>query len=241
MKLSTKIYLYIIFVCLAVILGVFYESTQQRKVVDLYVTKMMEQKAVLFNTVTELKGEPLKNVLAENTLWDELIKYFKVKDPKWAQENLHTFIDIHKANVIWLYDKDFKLVYSAQNLYDDSLNKFPERNEIMASLFKNNKFPHFFITTKSGLSEFFASTVHPTNDFNRETTPQGYFFVGKLWDKNYENELEQIIDCSIDIVFKNVKDTLNLNPNAITFIKTINSPWNNKEIVSVKVSKDITQ
>jgi len=202
---------------------------------------MMEQKAVLFNTVTELKGEPLKNVLAENTLWDELIKYFKVKDPKWAQENLHTFIDIHKANVIWLYDKDFKLVYSAQNLYDDSLNKFPERNEIMASLFKNNKFPHFFITTKSGLSEFFASTVHPTNDFNRETTPQGYFFVGKLWDKNYENELEQIIDCSIDIVFKNVKDTLNLNPNAITFIKTINSPWNNKEIVSVKVSKDITQ
>ena len=241
MKLSTKIYLYIIFVCLAIILGAFYESNQQRKVVDLYVTKMMEQKAVLFNTVTELKGEPLKKVLAENTLWDELIKYFKVKDPKWAQENLHTFIDIHKANVVWLYDKDFKLVYSAQNLNDDSLNKFPESNEIITNLFKNDKFPHFFITTKSGLCEFFAATVHPTNDFKRETKPQGYFFVGKTWDKNYENELEQIIDGSIDIVFKNVKDTLNLNPNAVTFIRTINSPWNNKEIATVKVSKDITQ
>jgi PAS domain S-box-containing protein len=202
---------------------------------------MMEQKAVLFNTVTELKGEPLKKVLAENTLWDELIKYFKVKDPKWAQENLHTFIDIHKANVVWLYDKDFKLVYSAQNLNDDSLNKFPESNEIITNLFKNDKFPHFFITTKSGLCEFFAATVHPTNDFKRETKPQGYFFVGKTWDKNYENELEQIIDGSIDIVFKNVKDTLNLNPNAVTFIRTINSPWNNKEIATVKVSKDITQ
>ena len=112
MKLSTKIYIYIAFVCLAVISGVFYEVNQQKKVVDLYVTKMMEQKAVLFNTVTDLKGEPMKKVLAENTLWDELINYLSVNDPKWARENLHTFIDIHKANVVWLYDKNFKLVYT---------------------------------------------------------------------------------------------------------------------------------
>ena len=241
MKLSTKIYFYIIFVCLAVIFGVFYESIEQRKVVDLYVSKMMEQKEVLFNIVTELKGDPYKKVLAENSLWDELINYIKTKDTKWAKDNLQTFIDIHSANVVWIYDKNFNIIYSSQNLRDDSLNSFPLQNEILSKLFKNDKFPHFFITSKSGLTEFFAASIHPTNDFNRETPPQGYFLVGKNWDKKYELGLEQIIDCSIDIVNYFSKDTLNNNPNAITFVKSIITPWDNKEIAAIKVSKDISQ
>lgn len=241
MRLSTKIYLYIIFVCLVVTLGIIYELNEQKKVVDLYISKMMEQKEVLFNIVTELKGEPIKKVLAENTLWDEIVNYVKTKNEKWAKENLQTFIDIHKANVVWVYDNNLKIVFSSQNLRDDNLNSSPLSNEITLNLFKDNKFPHFFLMTKSGLTEFFAATIHPTNDFTRVTPPQGYFIVGKLWDKNYEEGLEQIIDCSITIVDSKFKDTLSNNPDVITFVKSIKNSWNNNEIASIKVSKDISQ
>ncbi len=241
MRLTTKINLYIIFVCVVIIAAVKYQTDRQKEFVDLYISKLVEQKEVLFNTVIDLRSEPFKKVLEENSLWDDLVKFIKVQDSKWAKENINTMLDVHKANCVWLYNSSQKKIYSIQNLSDSTIDKLPVPDSSFLTLFKDTKVPHFFCITKEGLMEMFGATVHPTSDLERKTAPAGYFFVGKLWDKKYEESIEQIIDCSIDILLPGDKDTLSNNVSARTFTKKITDPINGKNIANIKVSKDISQ
>ncbi|MCX6165007.1 MAG: hypothetical protein NTU73_09160 [Ignavibacteriae bacterium] len=227
MRLSTKINIYIIFVCIVIIVMVKYQTDKQKVFIDLYITKMVEQKEVLFNIVTELRSEPYKRVLEENTLWDDMVKFIKVKDVNWASENINTMLDVHHANCVWIYNSEEEKIHSIQNLKDSKLDKLPFSEKSFSILFKDTKFPHFFTTTNEGLMEIYGASIHPTNDFERKTSPAGYFFVGILWDNKYERNIEQIIDCSLDILFPGDKDTISSNPAVRTFSKKISDPMNN--------------
>lgn len=241
MKLTTKINIYIIFVCIVIIVLVKYQTDKQKEFVDLYISKMIEQKEMLFNIVTELRSEPYKRVLEENTLWDDMIKFIGTKDKLWASENINTMLDVHKANCVWIYNSEENVVHSFQNLNDSKLNKLPIPDKSFSVLFKDNKFPHFFTTTKEGLMEIYGASIHPTNDFDRKTPPAGYFFVGILWDKKYLSDVEQTIECSINILLHGKKDTNITNPNIRTFSKDISDPIDNSLVAKIVVSKDISQ
>jgi PAS domain S-box-containing protein len=241
MKLTTKINLYIIVVCIVIIVAVKYQTDKQKEFVELYITRMVEQKEVLFNTVMDLRGEPYKRVLEENSLWDELIKFIDKHDNKWAKENINTMLDVHRANAVWIFNNKNEVVYSVNNSKDSGSENFSIQYSYVPDLFKETKFPHFFAVTKNGLMEIFGASVHPTNDFERSTPPSGYFFVGKLWDSKYENSIEQIVDCSINIIYAGEKDTISSNILTKTFSKDIQDPISGKNIASIKVSKDIRQ
>lgn len=241
MKLTTKINLYIIFVCIVIIVAVKYQTDRQKDFVELYISRIIEQKEVLFNTVMDLKGQPYKRVLEENTLWDDMIKFISRQDEKWAKENINTMLDVHRANSVWVYNGKNKNIYSVNNLSDASVIKLSITDSLVAGLFSETKFPHFFAVTKEGLIEIFGASVHPTNDFERKTQPVGYFFVGILWDKKYESGIEQIADCSIDVLFPGEKDTLIANTMVRSFDKVVRDPISGNEIAVIKVSKDIRQ
>jgi PAS domain S-box-containing protein len=241
MKLSTRINIYIIFVCIVIIALVKYQTDRQKEFIDLYISKMIEQKETLFNVVTELKSEPYKRVLEENTIWDDMIKFISSNDKSWAAENINTMLEVHQANCVWIYNSGGSVVHSIQNLNDTELNSLPVPDNSISSLFKDTKFPHFFLNTNEGLMEVYGASVHPTNDFERKTPPAGYFFVGILWDEKYHKNIEHIIDCSLDILLPGKKDTLSINPSIRTFTKVITNPLNKNEVARIVVSKDITQ
>lgn len=241
MKLTTKINLYIIFVCIFIIAAVKYQTDRQKDFVELYILRMIEQKEVLFNTVMELRSEPFKRVLEENSIWDEMVRFTSKRDIKWAKDNINTMLNVHRANAVWIYNSDKQKVYSVNNLSDTSLSYLSISGNSIDELFKQTKFPHFFSVNNNGLIEIFGASIHPTNDFDRLTTPAGYFFVGILWDKKYENSIEQITDCSIDIILPGDRDTLSSNLLTRTFTKVISDPLTGKEIASIKVSKDVRQ
>lgn len=240
MKLTTKINLYIIFVCVVILAAVKYQTDRQREFVDLYISKLIEQKEVLFNTVTDLRAQPYQKVLAENSVWDDLIKFINKPDAKWAKENINTLLEVHKTNCVWIYNNSSEKIYSIQNLSDSNLNNFPYSENSLPQLFKETKQPHFFYVTEEGLMEIFGATVHPSNDFERNTPSSGYFLVGKLWDEKYIESIEQIIDCSIDVVIAGDKDTVSNNSSIRTFAKNISEPISGKEIAKIKVSKDVS-
>jgi serine phosphatase RsbU (regulator of sigma subunit) len=41
--------------------------------------------------------------------------------------------------------------------------------------------------------------VHPSEDINKESSPNGYVFFGKLWDKEYLCDLDKITNCNIEV------------------------------------------
>jgi PAS domain S-box-containing protein len=59
--------------------------------------------------------------------------------------------------------------------------------------FKRNRFAHFFLMLPNGLMEIRGASIHPTNDQERKTPPQGYFFVGRYWTQAILNELGELI------------------------------------------------
>lgn len=245
MKLTTKINLYVIFVCVVIIGMVKYQTDKQKEFIDLYINQMIEQKETLFNIVTELRSEPYKRVLEENTLWNDMVKFVRNGNKDWAADNINTMLDIHHANCVWVYktenNSSVEKVHSIQNLNNPNLDRLPVSESSITSLFNSTKFPHFFVVTKNGLLEIYGASIHPTNDFERKTPPAGYFFVGILWDEKYQKNLEQILDCSIHIAVNGDKKIVNDNSSIKTFTKKLLDPINGNEIASIVVSKDISQ
>jgi PAS domain S-box-containing protein len=170
-----------------------------------------------------------------------MVKFVSTKDNKWASENINTMLDVHHANCVWIYNSKEEKIHSIKNLDDPKLDNLPVSDKSFSVLFKGTKFPHFFAITQEGLMEIYGASIHPTNDFDRISTPAGYFFVGILWDKKYIKNIEQVIDCSFNILLSGDKDTILTNPAVRTFYKKIFDPINNNEIAKIVVSKDISQ
>jgi signal transduction histidine kinase len=87
----------------------------------------------------------------------------------------------YKASAVWIYDRQGNLVYS-KNSVDETPNPLPVPPGGFGQLFANEPFAHFFVKIGEELFEIRGATVHGSQDFNRQTPQQGFFFVGRLWN-----------------------------------------------------------
>jgi len=62
-----------------------------------------------------------------------------------------------------------------------------------------------FMNSNEIIYEIFGATIHPTVDVERKTTPQGYLFVCKTWNRDYISQFEKIMASRISFV-KEKKD-----------------------------------
>ncbi|MBU1726699.1 MAG: PAS domain S-box protein, partial [Candidatus Omnitrophica bacterium] len=118
---------------------------------------------------------------------------------KWAQENLVTSLKQYSADFVSVYDTDFKLVYSVDNLDSSQIIKDLFSRKVISGQFLKSPFCHFFASVPLGLLEISGATIHPTADFDRKTPTQGFFFVGRLWDKHFISEISRLADSQISI------------------------------------------
>jgi hypothetical protein len=80
------------------------------------------------------------------------------------------------------------------------------------------------VYTSAGLMEIRGATIHPTTDPERQTPPQGYFFAGRLWNKDFLGELSELIGgkITIDRMKPTVPDLrVLLDTNMIVFSKEL--------------------
>ena len=49
----------------------------------------------------------------------------------------------------------------------------------------------YFINTPNGVLQIMGSTIHYTDDSERQKIPQGYFIVAKLWDDEFIENLSK--------------------------------------------------
>lgn len=236
MKLRTKIFIFLGILAVFIAAVTYYQSVRQEEVIDFYIKNLIEQKKQLFSTTVNLKGEPLKKVLAENSIWDDMVNFISSGDKKWAAENITTMLDIHNANYVWVYDINEKLVYSASNKNEENIH-LPVQGSF-SKIFERELFPVIYAYTNNNLIQIFGATIHPTTDFNRVTPARGYFFVAKQWDSKYIEEFEKIIDANIEVLSpEEFRDKS--KSEIISFRQVINDPITNKPIANIFVYKDI--
>ncbi|MFL6543166.1 MAG: ATP-binding protein [Chthoniobacterales bacterium] len=194
MKVQTKVTLLLAAVVAIFLLGLWsfrlYDKAKFRHVAQV----RYDEESARFNRVLDRYGESVKTLAEYDSGWDQMVQAIASRDLKWFEGNVNrdTLIG-YNVNAAWIYSTDGALVYKVANVETPELPEVPVPREKISSLFATDHFVHFFAMVSGRTLEIRGAAIHPSKDFQRETPPRGYLFVGRLWtrttDKSDKPEL----------------------------------------------------
>ena len=157
-------------------------------------------KELLFQRIWQLKGASLETFANDYTYWSEMVSFVRNPDPKWAKSNIDGSLATYGADAVWVFDPDFKPVYSTFAAQEKRSIQCPIGKEAAGRLFETRPLAHCFAIIPEGLLEIRGATIHPTEDPARKTPRQGYFLVGRLWDEKGLAALSQLVEATVTMV-----------------------------------------
>jgi signal transduction histidine kinase/CheY-like chemotaxis protein len=185
-----------IIILLCGVLFLFFKS--QKKQNDLMLSSAVVQQVELVNTAINVKTGQLNQLLADYTMWDDLIHHLSVTDQKWAADNIGTSIESFQLNSIHVYNLKSQLIYnfgcSEKTIFTDSI----QRQRVLENII-NSGYIHYFYNSPRGIIEITASTIHPSSDVNHLTPAHGIFILSKCWNSDYMQELTKNTSSLISI------------------------------------------
>ena len=202
MTLRHKIFVFLLATILLLISSIIlsYFFNQQRQ--EIRIKNEISEKRNISNTTLDLLTESVKNIVVDYTFWDEMVENILKADTAWLYENIEQLPTSAKLNYVWIYNLDKQLLSST---YDSAgskivsplpVGKFDEIFDVEEN--GKRRFCHFFIKNDSNIVEIYGATVHKTNDFKKIKKANGYFFVGKIWDKEVFDKINIITKCEIE-------------------------------------------
>ena len=184
MKVQTKISL-LLAVVVAVFLGGLaairsYEQQNYRRIAD----RRFAERNRSFDNFLISYGLPLKTLAEDSTCLDQLVEGIATENKVWLSEYFSdAMLSGFHANAIWIFRQDGTLLYQHDNLHADPPPLLPVPRGAFSQLFAQDPLRHFYVKLPLGFMEIQAGTVHPSQDFRRESPAYGYLFVGRLWSK----------------------------------------------------------
>ncbi|MEY2480145.1 MAG: two-component system, cell cycle sensor histidine kinase and response regulator CckA [Verrucomicrobiota bacterium] len=200
MKVQTKITLLLALVVATFLGGVLAFRAYDRSKLQRIAQERFDERTRSFDEFIVRNGEPLQTVVEDFTCLDQMVQAIATEDYQWCGENLNnSTLSGYHANAVWIYKPDGTVFYPHNNLNAPELREIPVSREALPRIFARERLRHFFIKVPQGVMEIRAGTIHPSRDFRRETTPQGYFFVGRLWNRPTLDEMAAFTGNKIDI------------------------------------------
>ncbi|MDD5194573.1 MAG: PAS domain S-box protein [Candidatus Omnitrophica bacterium] len=216
MKVRTKLILLLLLLSAIFAAGRYFFQLFENKRMLILLEGDMKDKSFTFDGLMKLKGVSLETLAYDYTYWDEMVTFMQKGDLAWAEANLdEETLKTYQADAIWVYKTDLSQIHFVQSANVASLKELPAPIDAVKDILLKKRFCHFFVNTQAGLMEIRGSTIHPTLDAERVTPPQGYFFCGRLWSKEYIGEFEQLMEGVITI-----NATKQATPDLKTLLKT---------------------
>jgi signal transduction histidine kinase/ActR/RegA family two-component response regulator len=188
------------------------------------------------NAIIEIKTSRVDEVVYDYTYWDDYVSFIHKPNFEWGQENISSILSSFNVEGVWMINIDHEVVYSDLSDNQSFLRDYLFENLTLIKLHEV-RFINYFEYTPIGLIQFHGATIHPTSDPEHKTEPQGYFFIAKMWDDEYIEEMEKLSGSKIEI--KTKKDSLfnTSNVEIETTIALYN--WQNDEIGAVVFTKKL--
>lgn len=198
MTLRKKIFLLIIASLVLFSGSMLFFSRIQFRQNTLMISSATEQHHTIIENALYERSQDLQQIVTDYTNWDDLIPRLKQADNKWATDNIATIIKSFNLHAVSAYNLDKKMVYGFGISPIDMPGDAKEQKLIFEKI-RATGFIHYYRMTPMGIMEISAATIHPTLDTLRITSGRGYFFVSKLWDKQFLNKLSKITGSTISI------------------------------------------
>lgn len=185
MKLQTKIT-----ILLSIVLGILVASFLSFQYIQINEKKLISKEnkknqELVIDKVLQINKTRFDQLLNDNSGWDDMVNFIANPDLEWAKDNVNFFVNSFKLSFVLVYDPAKKLIYQFGDSVCLNHLKYPDQSLIDNKL-TSTPFVHYFQHCGTELIEMFGATVVPSSDAdNRATTPKGYLFIGKKWDKSY--------------------------------------------------------
>jgi len=238
MRIHTKLIIQTcILVLIATTLFFVYARLEFKKTAVLFQGQKNDIESI-FDRILDLKSKTLEALVVDYTYWDDFVDYVKAPTKTWAEQNLKTVLPTFGVDLLIVYNPKLDLISSFSSEGNEALyGKFIQKIEL-ARIFEQNRVRHFFIHTSEEVLEVYASTIHPTDDPEKKTQPQGSMFAIRLWSREYIDEISKITDCQISIIYPFSKATLinkiEYKEEAIQFSRVLRG-WNDDPIARVDI------
>ena len=220
MKILNKIILFILIIAFVFSASIYYFYKTENEKRTFQMKELRVEKSVLLEKAIDVLGKSLYNYSYDYTYWDEMVSYVKTQNISWAKENIDFSLETFNSQAAWVFGKDFSLIHSVNTYKDNDINKFPLSKKQLAKMFSVNYFHHFFIKTKYGLMEIRTAPIQRGTDYDRVTTPSGYFIVGRVWDNSYLEEIKLLTQSQIELIVfdeKNLKSKIDSGTGVICY------------------------
>lgn len=241
MKVQTKITLLIVLVVATFMAGLWgfrvYDKSKFRGITQ----ERISERNRAFDAFLEKDGEPLKTLADDDTTLDDMVQAIQTKNIKWLGDNVsHETLLGYKANAVWIYSPDVTLLYS-RNSSNGKPPDLPIPREAFDELFARDPFAHFFVKVGDDLMEIRGATVHGSKESERQTPQQGFFFVGRLWNKPALEEMSLFSGTKISLVpiGKHAQKIRSDEENGLIVFSRPLSSWDGKPLAHLMVRNEM--
>ncbi|MFA5355012.1 MAG: histidine kinase dimerization/phospho-acceptor domain-containing protein, partial [Thermodesulfovibrionales bacterium] len=238
MKVQTRITALIFCIVILFLGGITLLWYYQERQESIILQEREKDKKSDLTAIVATKGKTLQALVYDYSFWDDMVRFVKTIDKKWAHDYIDTSLPTYNAQAAWVYRKDFTLAYSFNTLRDKGLHTLPLSRKEMRLLLSGNLFPHYFMHTSQGIMEIWGGPVQPTTDIRRETAPEGYFFAGRIWSREYINDIAKLTGGEIRISAEREGGGEKKHSDVIQFSQPLTG-WDNRRVAWVSFySKD---
>ena len=173
-------------------LALFYYTTQvERQVYTNSNNQFQNEVDKLF----VLDSKPIRVAINNDTNWDEFVNFFKTKDSVWYNETIGNELEIYNADYLGAYDLDNKFIIKAASSKIKSTHFIPKQ---AIDVIRKGGTSRFYLKIPEGMVEVIGASVHPSDDpLKNKTKPSGYFFVVRLLDNTFIQNLETLTSSKI--------------------------------------------
>jgi signal transduction histidine kinase len=239
MKIQTKVLFLLTVVIVCFFCAVFLLRKVEEKRLALYRVNLLTQSHMYFDKILDLNGNSLNLFTMDYSNWDEMVKFVSTVSPKWAAQNLVVGLNTYKSDSVWIFDPGLKLRYSTTHSDHPDLTKYGIDTAMLKDLFAKNYFSHYFAKTPYGFVEIRTAPIQPTADDKRETPPKGYMLAGKLWTKDYINEISAIAEARVAVSEGAAgKENGEMGEYKASFIEPLPG-WDGKPVASLYIEKEL--
>ncbi len=158
------------------------------------------ESALSGQALLEVHGTPLRTLITGSTQWEELAAFVSQQDRDAAQATLTTMLDLHEAERLWIFDREFRLLTTRASFARATTGaEFPVSDEALATSLLGDSHPHFWVRSSGSLLELRGAPIYARNARDPANV-RGYVFAARAWPPALIDEFTRLARSAVSIV-----------------------------------------
>ena len=148
--------------------------------------------------ILDLDSKPISVAINNDSNWDEFVDFIESKDANWYNDNVANELNIYNVDYLGVYDENANFLIHTASSKIKSIDFIPK---IVMTQLKKTGLNRFYLKIPEGFVEVFGASIHPSHDaLKNKTKSKGYFFVVRLINQSFLNNIETLTKSQIDLV-----------------------------------------